>query len=536
MKQITEQQILALAPNPAAAANGRKISQKGGFVRLECSADDTFYMGECTGSGKSNYITTADFIEPAAPVFRCSCPSRQFPCKHSLALLYEIMAKKAFGTCEIPEDIIKKREKKKARDEKAREKAAGAAAGGKNGDGTGDKTGDAAGSEIAESKIDGSKAAGSKNVSADRKEVSAAKAGQPGQSGKAGKSAKSGQSAKAKKIKKQLEGLELAAKLVSDLTTAGLGTMGGTALNTYKQLSKQLGDYYLPGPQRLLNRLILEIEAFQKDGKELHYEAAIDVLERFWSLTKKSQKYLADKLESGDVDLEDTLLHEELGGIWKLSELSALGRCKENRELIQTAFWVDYDEARKEYIDTGCYVDLENGEISMTYNYRPLKALKYVKQEDTLFGVARVPEAVYYPGDGNLRVRWDRAEVRPVEKADLMRLRSFASASLAAEAKAAKNLLKNAMADPMLIRLIAYEQIGQTDMGYVLCTADGGTILLDDMPGMEPTSQRLSLLPDGKLLKNQVLAGAFYYDQEARRLKLMPLSIVTESDIVRLLY
>ena len=46
MRQITEQQITALAPNPAAAANGRKISQKGGFVRLEASEDDTFFLGE----------------------------------------------------------------------------------------------------------------------------------------------------------------------------------------------------------------------------------------------------------------------------------------------------------------------------------------------------------------------------------------------------------------------------------------------------------------------------------------------------------
>ena len=97
MQQITEQQILALAPNPAAGANGKKISQKGGFVRRERSADDTFYLGECQGSGKSNYITTADFIEPSAPVFRCSCPSRQFPCKNSLSLLFDIMAGKTFG-------------------------------------------------------------------------------------------------------------------------------------------------------------------------------------------------------------------------------------------------------------------------------------------------------------------------------------------------------------------------------------------------------------------------------------------------------
>ena len=123
MREVTEQQILALAPNAAAASNGKKISQKGGFVKLERSEDDTLYIGECTGSGKSNYITSADYIDEANPVFRCSCPSRQFPCKHSLGLMYEMLAKKEFGICEIPEDIQKKREKKQARDNKANEAA-----------------------------------------------------------------------------------------------------------------------------------------------------------------------------------------------------------------------------------------------------------------------------------------------------------------------------------------------------------------------------------------------------------------------------
>ena len=45
MREVNEQQILALAPNAAAASNGKKISQKGGFVKLERSEDDTFYMG-----------------------------------------------------------------------------------------------------------------------------------------------------------------------------------------------------------------------------------------------------------------------------------------------------------------------------------------------------------------------------------------------------------------------------------------------------------------------------------------------------------
>ncbi len=61
MQQITEQQILALAPNPAAGANGKKISQKGGFVRLEKSADDTFFSGGVSGKRKEQLYYNGRF-------------------------------------------------------------------------------------------------------------------------------------------------------------------------------------------------------------------------------------------------------------------------------------------------------------------------------------------------------------------------------------------------------------------------------------------------------------------------------------------
>lgn len=488
MQSITEQQILAMAPNAAAAANGKKISQKGGFVRLQRSADDTFYMGECTGSGKSNYNTSVDFLD-GTPVCRCTCPSRQFPCKHGLALLYEILAQKNFETCEIPEDILKKREKKQAKEAKAQSAA-----------------------EHPE---------GTDGEASEAKKKSASK---------------SAKAARAKKLQKQLEGLSLLEKLVQDLMKSGLGTMGGTALNTYRDLAKQLGDYYLPGPQRFLNRLVLEMELFQKDNAERHYDNAIDILERMWTLVKKSRTYLNGKLEQDDMAQDDNLLYEELGGIWKLSELEALGRSKQNASLMQLSFWVSDDTAGKQYIDTGCWADLSSGEIYMTYNYRPLKALKYIKQEDTVFGVAEAPSAACYPGDGNLRIRWESAAIRNVEQKDIDRIRELAAVSLKAEVKTAKNILKNALADKMYIRLIAFEQIGQCEEGLALRTKEGETILLGDAPDMELSCERIGLLPDENLVKNQVLLGAFYYDESSRRLKVQPLSIVTERDVVRLLY
>lgn len=492
MREITEQQILALAPNAAAASNGKKISQKGGFVKLERTEDDTLYMGECTGSGKSNYITSADYIDENNPVFRCSCPSRQFPCKHSLALLYEMLAKKEFTICEVPEDTQKKRDKKQAKENKAAEAAKPE-------------------SEMTEEE----------KQKAEKKKASAAK---------------TARNARVKKLKSQLEGLDLVEKVVNDLMSAGLGTIGGASLKTYQQLAKQMGDYYLLGPQRLCNQLLIEITAFQKDHDESHYDAAISVLEKLWTLIKKSRQYINEKLEKDDVTLEDTVLYEELGGIWKLSELEELGKSKKDASLMQLSFWVTYDEARKEYIDTGCWADLDDGEIYMNYNYRPLKAQKYVKQEDSIFGVAKVPSAVFYPGDGNVRVRWDGAQIREYEKADYEAVFQHAATSVKQETKTVKNFLKNAMTQPMLIKLVAFNKIGKIGEDYVLADKNNDTILLGNMPDMEDTTTRLSMLPDGALLENQVLLGAFYYNKDNRRLMIQPLSIITQDAVVRLLY
>lgn len=111
-----------MAPAVSTVSNARKISAGDGFVRRMRSEDDTFYMGECKGSGKSNYMVSADFIEGNQPIIRCSCPSRQFPCKHGLALLFEIEAGKEFDKGEIPREILDKRARKEAREAKKKEK------------------------------------------------------------------------------------------------------------------------------------------------------------------------------------------------------------------------------------------------------------------------------------------------------------------------------------------------------------------------------------------------------------------------------
>jgi hypothetical protein len=108
---ITEEFINSVAPNQNAITNGLGLVKKNSFISLNISEDKTVLFGECKGSGSSIYITSADFINPESPVFRCSCPSRQFPCKHSIGLLFAYTNGKSFETAEIPLDILQKREK-----------------------------------------------------------------------------------------------------------------------------------------------------------------------------------------------------------------------------------------------------------------------------------------------------------------------------------------------------------------------------------------------------------------------------------------
>lgn len=117
----TVEQILALAPDPASAKNGRDLAVSRKWNNL--GATDTHIWGECQGSGSSPYQTQVDVQEPA---FKCSCPSRKFPCKHGLGLmLLQVQDGKSFKSNAPPPWVsqwIESRTKSAERKSKAAEK------------------------------------------------------------------------------------------------------------------------------------------------------------------------------------------------------------------------------------------------------------------------------------------------------------------------------------------------------------------------------------------------------------------------------
>ena len=82
MSTWTPQQVISLAPDASSASAGQGLSS--GSKWQGTGRSERAIWGLCKGSGKNPYQTRVDLGEPA---FKCSCPSRKFPCKHGLGLL-----------------------------------------------------------------------------------------------------------------------------------------------------------------------------------------------------------------------------------------------------------------------------------------------------------------------------------------------------------------------------------------------------------------------------------------------------------------
>lgn len=479
MQSIDEDFIQAAAPNAEAAKNGRGLVLKSKFIGLHYSPDETLLFGYCQGSGKTPYLCSADFAAPDQPVYRCTCPSRQFPCKHALGLLYARVDGKKFSAAPPPEEILAKREKAVARVEK-------------------------------------------KKVDAEK----------PRQVNK---------SALAKKIKAQLEGIGFLEKLTQDLVRLGIGNMNAKTAHEIEEQAKQLGNAYLPGAQAALRSYTKLFSS--DDGDELSaarreaiYGEALDRLGRLNALIGKGRAYLQRRLDDPELAPEtDSGIAAWLGHAWQLRELKEAGLVEANVELVQLAFNTHDDTARSEYVDTGVWMQLNNGRIHLTQTFRPYKATKYVKSDDSFFQVAQVAELCIYPGGVNPRVRWEGMTSRPLAPADLATIRRHGRDDHAAAVKEVKATLKEPLADKHPIFALNYRRIGAVGKDYVVEDANGGRLVITDA-GMteEPrSSYLLSLLPRD-LLENQTLIARFRHDLDTRQLRVKPLSLVTAGGVIRL--
>lgn len=89
MPSWTLQAVEKAAPDAASLTAARRLAKPGPWSDVGSTA--TLVWGKCQGSGSTPYQVS---IDSTGPAYRCSCPSRKFPCKHALALMLR------FGTAE----------------------------------------------------------------------------------------------------------------------------------------------------------------------------------------------------------------------------------------------------------------------------------------------------------------------------------------------------------------------------------------------------------------------------------------------------
>lgn len=491
MLKISEEFINSTAPNQNAILNAWGLVRKNSFVKLNISPDETVIFGECVGSGASNYVTSADFVKPDSPVFRCTCPSRQFPCKHALGLMYAYVGGKKFTTEPIPTDILDKRDKLEKREEK--KKVTRTASDDNN------PSQDAVGTSKVSSK-------------------------------------KTNKSALVKKIKAQLEGLELLEKIISNTLQGGLGSIHEKSLKILEDQAKQLGNYYIPGAQFALRGLINLFRI--SENHERTYSKAVEELTVLYALSKKGRDQLTKRLDNPEAAYDpSSTLDEWLGHAWQLSELKEAGLVLKNVDLVQLSFHSYIDNARQEYVDEGIWLNLGSGQLVRTLNYRPFKAAKYIREDDSVFSVVHTEELAVYPGDLNPRVRWENMTMRSLTDNDYSVIRSLAGKSFKETIKLVKNQIKNPLSDKEPVALLYYEKICRAGDNIVLVDTEGQRLVLGDHEeSAEPETLRLIDLLDPEDMINQTMLVRFYHDIDAKRLYAKPLSIIRKNAVVRLAY
>jgi hypothetical protein len=413
---LTEDTVQRVAPDAGSLKNGRDLLRAKKFSNLGVSSDGTWLLGKCKGSGAQPYEVSVDLANESAPVGRCNCPSRKFPCKHALGLMLAYLADaKQFKTTEPPAELAAKREKAVARAEKK------------------------ATAEAAPKKVN--------------------------------------KAALAKKAKAQRDGLDLLEKLLIDVVAGGQWSEEAR-LDRLDRQTRQMADHYLPGAMIVLNRLIL-LGRDETLSEEERTARAADCIAHLWATVQKGRNYLDNKISEDENQAQaEAVMEEVLGRVWQLDELKEKGYVRANALLLELAYERVDDLAREERVETSHLVELSDGSIYGAITYRPFKGLARIPEQPSYLQPIQVPEAMIYPGFLNRRIRWKAGTEKalPLEKKHLKAAHGHAAAELEPVLAEFRKQLKHPLAPREAVVLLRCQTIGRSGERVVIEDAKGGRI------------------------------------------------------------
>ncbi len=464
--QISESWVSSIAPNAQTIKNGLSLSAK--LSSLSISPDDTLLSATCKGSGSETYSLSVDFFDSTSPVYSCTCPSRLIPCKHVIGLLL-VYSKNPqnFNVAEHSSEILDRRLKTAAK----------------------------------------SLAKTEKNNSVGLQ-----------------KEKKPNFGLTAKKAASQSEGMVLAIKLTEVLVQRGLGSVTPKDVLMYRQQSSRLADYYLTGVQTAFNSILECISDNHRLNRSDMGEAIVK-LTHFTACAKKTLPYFQLKSKEPEATF-DPILESWSGYAWKLTELWNLGFKHENATLLQLAFDCHCNEASGEYEESGHWMELDSGSIFTTKNYRPIKALRFTKEEDSTADCLQTPCMYTYPLSN--RARWENYTLRTPNMADFSRLLGFASEDYSVVISRAINHLKNPFEQSNPLAFLRFDEIYSSAKG--LYVKDGASNIIS-IADNEQTNELFELL---RTKSHEAVFIRITHDITRNTLSAIPLALVSLQGITRL--
>ncbi|MEV4070927.1 SWIM zinc finger family protein [Nonomuraea fuscirosea] len=261
MQRWSRDQVLALAPDAPSRKAAQGVSAPGRWSSNGTTGLVVF--GECRGSGSRPYLACVDLTEPA---YRCSCPSRKFPCKHALGLLLLWSADGVPELAAAPQWVTEWMEGRAARAAKSTARL------------------EAARAETRADATDGVSAGPTDDVPPDTEGSPAAGTAQPGRGGSgAGEAAPGveraggGGAGRAESVRhgRVAAGLGELERWLADQVRQGLA---GAAEHDWEGLAKRLIDAQAPGVAGVVSRLARVRAEEGWPGRLLEEYALIDLL------------------------------------------------------------------------------------------------------------------------------------------------------------------------------------------------------------------------------------------------------------------
>jgi hypothetical protein len=471
---LTEQLVEQIAPDSSSLQAGRGLRKK--VAKLGISADGTWLLGECQGSAKLPYQVSVDLLNPSAPLGRCNCPSRKFPCKHAIGLMLAyVNAPEKFAQREPSEELLAKRGKQVQKAEKAQQR--------------------------------GDTPAGPRKVNV---------------------------AAQAKKTAAQRDGLDLLQKVLFDLVAGGQW-FEKSRLGRLENQAKQMSDHYLPGAMVMLRRLLVAGR-----DKEITEEERIahgaEVIGRLWAMVQKGRNYLDNKLSGDEVQAEaDAVMEEVLGKAWQLTELREKGYFQSDLSLYELAWEGNDDEAREQRVEISHLIDRKEGAVHQAISYRPYKALKFTNAQPSYQQPLQVAEAAVYPGFGNRRVRWDAAaeKQQPMSAAVLRRVHALARPEFEPVLAGMRKQLKHPLAPREIVVLLGCRRLGRVGDDLVIEDAKGVRIALADRTSGAWNVANLRRAA-GELRQRPALLARLFVKPLDNVISAQPLALLTAAKHLRL--